>query len=73
MKRYKKNRKKRTVKQKMNRGAESLAAWVRKEIAKQGNPNKHRVRRIGKKIGWVKARAVRVLKKGNKIDVQVKR
>ena len=37
---------------------------------KEKNP---RVRRVGKGTGWIKAKAVRVVKRGNKIDVQVKR
>ena len=42
---------------------------MRRRLAKE-NP---RVRRVGKGTGWIKAKAVRVVKRGNKIDVQVKR
>ena len=58
----------------MRSGSKKLAAWVRAQIGTGTRKQNvgHRVRRVSK-TGWIKAKAVRVVRKGGRSVVQVKR
>ena len=66
-----------SARSKMRSGSKKLAAWVRAQGSAKKNGRKNPVRVgatvVGKGTGWIKAKAVRVVKSGGRYKVEVKR
>ena len=74
----KKQKLRKTARKLMASGSKKLAAWVRSQTKsnrgkKRKNPVKVKAEVTGKGTGWIKAKAVRVVTKGGKQVVEVKR
>jgi len=66
---------KRRARKLMASGGKKLAAWVRSQANRKRRKNPVRVGAtvVGKGTGWIKSKATRVVKKGGRYVVEVKR